>query len=171
MAIYVSGLGVLAPPKLYVDEEHLRQAIGNKAAAVAIMSPSDFLDLTVTDYAHKQRIIAEAKPLAFYNELAQAHKILLAPTLKVDITQEKGRVQEHEGRHRAAAFLKAGGTDFPVFIEPADGYYAIRKISDDEHRYGRLIRLSDLPTTFHGQFNKFISRAPNKINMIPENMR
>ena len=53
MAIFVSGLGAVAPVELYVDKEHLRQAIGNKAAAVAIMSPDDFLDLNLIRLIHQ----------------------------------------------------------------------------------------------------------------------
>lgn len=166
-----SDLGAVSPVKLYADNEHLLQAIGNKAAAVAIMSPDDFLDLTTEDAAQKRRIIASAKPLEFYNDLARKHKILIAPNLMVDIRQDFGRVQAHEGRHRAAAFMKAGGTDFPVFIRLADGYYGIRKIQDENNRYGRLIERRDIPEGFIGQFNRYVVRFPNKINMIPENMR
>lgn len=171
MAIFVSGLGAVAPAKLYVDNEHLLQAIGNKAAAVAIMSPDDFLDLTTQDIEQKRRIIASAKPLEFYNDLARKHEIIIAPNLKVDIRQEFGRIQAHEGRHRAAAFMKAGGTDFPVFITPADGYYGIRKIHDANNRYGRLIEHRDIPEELIGQFNPSVIRFVHKINMIPENMR
>lgn len=49
-----------------------------------------------------------------YNRFSREGETVLMPFLYVDLAT--GRVEGHEGRHRAAAVMNAGGTRLPVAI-------------------------------------------------------
>ena len=124
--------GLLGTPTsdLVVSEDQFRRAQDNKAAGFVAMKPRDFLRLT-TNYSVYDQIINTARTLDEYNAWTAAGRILLPPTLKVDV--KTGRVLSHEGRHRAAALARAkpGGHMMVAIILAKDGY-AKRNLGVDD---------------------------------------
>lgn len=96
------------------------------------------------------RIAEEVQPLSFYNDLAEKGRIIIPPYLSVDIAT--GKVEGHEGRHRAGALLRADPTaDMWVAIilkeEGIDRYY--RSAKDWTKTY---LTTADIPKKFKGEF-------------------
>lgn len=111
--------------KLLVTQTMLDIAKDNKAIGVYMMSPKDFLGLTV-DRPLNQWIQEEKDDtftVAEYNKFTQAGKTIIMPFLDVDI--DTGKVLGHEGRHRAAALLADGETSMPVAITLKQNRYSI----------------------------------------------
>lgn len=57
-----------------------------------------------------------AKPLEFYNSPEAQKGMVVHPFLNFDA--EDGQIHGHEGRHRAAAIIDAGGSTMPVALFP-----------------------------------------------------
>lgn len=90
---------------------------GRKASFVVVMSPQDFIRLTTRNEDAYNNIINSTKvDLDQYksgdNEYHNIDSYYM-PFLNVS---SNGRVLGHEGRHRAAMILKAGGDKFPCTI-------------------------------------------------------
>lgn len=88
-----------------------------KASFVAVMSPRDFIRLTTRNDEAFDSIVKNTKvELDQYksgdNEYHKADSYFM-PFLNVSMT---GKVLGHEGRHRAAMVMKAGGDKFPCTI-------------------------------------------------------
>lgn len=95
-------------------------------------------------------IADEVRPLAFYNELSEKGRIIIPPYLSVDIAT--GKVQGHEGRHRAGALLRADptATMWIAIILKEDGidrYY--RSAKDWTKTY---LTTANIPKKFTGEF-------------------
>lgn len=115
-----------AESKLLVTDAQLRLARTNKAVAVIWMKPSDFLKLTTTheDTRWNESITGRpVKELDVYNRFTESGEIHVMPFLQVDLAT--GRVEGHEGRHRAAAVMNAGGARMPVAIILREGRRAV----------------------------------------------
>ena len=111
-------LTTLARKHLPLRKEGLREARSTYAAFIITMHPMDFLKLTTVDQKEIFDIIREADV-----SLDEFHKgsdpdfnknRYFMPYL--GIYYPSGAVYQHEGRHRAARVLKAGGKSFPVAI-------------------------------------------------------
>jgi len=128
--------------ELLLTEKQLRMAESNlRASAVTWMHPMDFLRLTTKDDATIEYIAAHAQPLEVYNAAAFSGSLDLPPFLDVDLDSAAyGRVSAHEGRHRAAAVLAAGGDALPVALIASEGSRVIE------------VEAADFPRTFIGQF-------------------
>lgn len=165
--------------QLLLVPEHKRQMKGNKAAGWTYMSPDAFLDLTVSSESERSSIMRDALPLSQYNAWAKSGDNILPPWLEIQISENDdrfpyGKVQGHEGRHRAAACIKAGVSIMPVFLIGKVSYYAQYKIypfKDDEERSHewRYISSSDFPEVIKAQFSSEKKILPmNKFHSLWE---
>ena len=127
-------------------QRHIR--FDNKVSFAAAMDPEVFLRLTTRDAAEADKIVAEAKPLEFYNQLSETRQILVAPLLRVDV--DSGVVEAHEGRHRAAAVLKNGEDVMEVGITLCRDRSGNRRFS-----------VEDCPPFIRGQFKNGV-RIPSR---------
>jgi hypothetical protein len=131
----------------------------NKCIGILTMGTIQFLELT-TPGSFARWMDEEAKdtaPLEAYNEAAKAGKIRVMPFLDVD--RDTGTVQAHEGRHRCAALINAGGTEIQVAIcirvKGYKTYYEqpfIDQMSNPKQFYKRYLGVKDIPARFLGQF-------------------
>jgi hypothetical protein len=95
----------------------MRNARGRRDALLAVMDPMDFLRLTTKNQAEIDSVINTvdrsieqyASGQGVYNKTEY-----FLPYLGVSFPS--GHVFSHEGRHRAAMIIKAGGKSFPVTV-------------------------------------------------------
>jgi len=133
--------------ELEVNDFQMKVANSNKFHALVHMHPQKFLQMTTKDAAHMKQIMDDAQPLHKYNEYTRTGSTYNAPSLKIDKHPDlRGfhKVVSHEGRHRAAALLKAGHTTMPVFIKAPhhDG------VPERQHGFEHV------PEVIHGQVGK-----------------
>jgi hypothetical protein len=141
----VSGrrlLEALMSASLLLTEKQVRMARSNlRASAFTWMHPMDFLRLTTRDDAAIERIASHAEPLAVYNAASLSGSLDLPAFLDVDLSEgQYGHVLAHEGRHRAAAVLEAGGNLMPVALVASESARVVE------------IDPSEFPRQFRGQF-------------------
>jgi hypothetical protein len=95
--------------------KHARSMYG---AMICVMNPADFIRLTTTNEREYQDVLDDAKvSLDDFKKGTDPDfnkSSYNIPFLRV--VQETGKVKGHEGRHRAARVLKAGGDKFPCVI-------------------------------------------------------
>jgi len=151
-----------------------QNAVGQKCQVVVQMPVLDFLRLTTTDDADIEAIFRkDAHPLDSYNHwnrmgdepeyAAQVNQGLdrsskeykwgrvVGPFLRIEIEPPVGtlgRVTGHEGRHRAAAVMNAGGKVIPVALclRPFKGMFP--KSWGPEYE----LHADHIPMAVHGQF-------------------
>lgn len=148
---------------LIITQEHLQQMKGNKACGYVYMNPAHFIQLTVTNDAEDQRIMNECLPLEEYNEMARQGKNIIPPFLYVECQQPPlGKIKGHEGRHRAAACIKAGVKLFPVFLVAKFlGVAQWRLPKDAMSRFEfRYIDKADFPEYLIGEYRPMRHRLP-----------
>jgi hypothetical protein len=151
---------------LVVTEEHKRQMIGNKACGYIYMDPANFLKLTTTGQREEEEIFRDAKPLNDYNKFARMGDNILPPFLYIECKEPPlGKVRGHEGRHRAAACVKAWVKHMPVFlVAKFDGIsqWQLKKYPNDPSKRFemRYIEASDFPEYLVGQYQPVRSRLP-----------
>lgn len=130
-------------PRLRVTDKMRNSARGNNSQVMVEMPPEDFLKLTTGKMVDVDQIGSEAKSLVQYNRYTKAghsdkYRDFLNrgktkadqdytwgssqhPMLVIEISEQGGkiigRVSTHEGRHRAAAYMKKGGKAYPVAIQ------------------------------------------------------
>jgi hypothetical protein len=90
-----------------------------KGAAIVLMDPEVFLELTTADAAQVRAIRDAAKPIDTYLSPEVQKNLLLPPFLTIDPNRDN-KIVSHEGRHRAAAVLNAGGKAFKVLIRTTE---------------------------------------------------
>lgn len=154
---------------LDVSIDQIEQMVANKAAALVYLHPSDFLKLTTLDDASRDSIIAESKSLIEYNAFTHARASIIPPHLDVEIKgKDAGKILGHEGRHRAAAVLKSGGTRMPVFLIPKVNGYSVRTVPDPSSRWGRPVEPRDFPLFLRAQFRPRVRVNLTDIQPMPE---
>ncbi len=127
-------------------QDSFKESLKNEKANVLVEMPADiFLKLTTLGKEHADRIMQEAKDLDEYNKYGEIGQINYGPFLKLNSTT--GEILSHEGRHRAAAVLRAGETHLPVsiFLTGKDGYKS------------RTLSAKDLPAVWYGEFDEGFS--------------
>lgn len=90
-----------------------------KGAAIVLMDPDIFLELTTADAAQVRAIRDAAKPIDTYLSPEVQKNLLLPPFITIDPNRDN-KIVSHEGRHRAAAVVNAGGKAFKVLIRTAE---------------------------------------------------
>lgn len=152
------GEGKIAP--LVVTREQLARAKTNKATGYIWMRAIDFLALTTTtDEVNWLQSVAgrPVEDINFYNRLALDGEITVMPLLEVNADlNEKGPIGQvvgHEGRHRAAAVLYAGGPEavLAVAILLRDADYGLWYYTSDENWNKLFTTLEDIPRTLYPQ--------------------
>lgn len=135
---------------LIFTERQKRIALANGAVGVAILTPIDFLRLTTTTKDDIARIQSTAHSIKQYNEWSEAGEILAAPYLDVDV---RGRVLNHEGRHRAAAMMAIDSGQYAVVIYP---------------RPRNAFTLANMPSVLIGQFASRVRVVINGVYSLKE---
>jgi len=95
---------------------------GREGFAVYKIHPQEFLNLTANE-SFKPTIHSQARPHDFYENL-KAKDEVGAPYLATD---PDGNIIGHEGRHRAAAALKAGHDSMDIGLVAASSEYPVEK--------------------------------------------
>lgn len=142
--------------ELKLTQQMFDRAKANKCVGWFYMDPRDYLRLTI-DEANVDAWIAhegdEVQSLEVYN----SYNITLMPWLDVDM--HSGKVVGHEGRHRAAACIKAGVKKFPVAIclrEQGYPTYYRQPFIDEYENPKQLMKVfvtkDDVPSMLKGQF-------------------
>jgi hypothetical protein len=159
---------LVASTGLLITQEMKSRMRDNKSCGFIIMNPRDFLDLTTVNADNLRNIHASAEDLALYNGLAKVGKMSIPPFMKIETKKVKGKVIGHEGRHRAAALIKANILKMPVFLVLCEeGYGVWRKNTQGEHNealrlshHYRYITPTDFPEMAIGEFNYTRVRLP-----------
>jgi len=95
---------------------------GREGFAVYKIHPQEFLNLTANE-SFKPTIHSQARPHDFYENL-KAKDEVGAPYLATD---PDGNILGHEGRHRAAAALKAGHDSMDIGLVASSSEYPVEK--------------------------------------------
>lgn len=110
---------------LPLSKGSIARARGSYGSLIVVMKPLDFLTLTTFDEANRQEIFKAA--ITSLDDYATDSDETFGksdhgglPFLYV--SYPSGQITGHEGRHRAAMVLKAGGKSFPVMIYFRDDY-------------------------------------------------
>lgn len=141
---------VLIEKELKITPQHLEQAKGNAMHCIVGMDPAKFLELTTDDNLTLHQIKNQCKTIDDYNKWAEEGSNILMPFLWIDATT--GNVEGHEGRHRSAALICAGGREVPVSIKLLPGPAHKEKYGVFDAKYN--MRFEDIPETIHGQFGR-----------------
>lgn len=124
---------VLLPPNMNQKEN----AIDLKMNWIIDINPLVFVLMTTADYTELDAIFETAKPLDFYQSEEINRKMTVHPFISVD--KNTGKVERHEGRHRAAAIHKGGGKWVRVGMQLSPS--------------GRNHRPDHVPMVWVGQYN------------------
>lgn len=117
---------------LPINEEQKRNARSEKATLIVDIDPLVFLELTTTDkgmFPTMDHLLnpekyslddVKNKDLAFFLSKEIQSDLIAHPFIKLD--KRTGKIVGHEGRHRAAAVVRAGGKWFrlAVYLIPQD---------------------------------------------------
>jgi GNAT superfamily N-acetyltransferase len=151
-------------PQLRVTNRMRASARDNAAQVAVKMDPEAYLKLTATD-DYEELIKKDAKSLDQYNQFAKAGDIHITPFLRIAIADGKAEVVSHEGRHRAAALIKAGQKQMVVHLEIRDG-------DGSTGKFKRQLRFDDIPAKIKGQFSDYVlnksAMKPMKVRHLPE---
>ena len=112
-------LNEMSKPELMISDLQRQNAKDNVSQAIVHMHPNHFLQLTTGSSLAKEQIKRNAQPLENYNKYSgPGGDSIVHPFLRVQLDDKGGgTVSGHEGRHRAAAVLNAGGNSMPVAIQ------------------------------------------------------
>lgn len=121
--MYYSELFEAPRTTLPLGKNALPNARDRYGALIAVMAPMDFIRLTTTNQTEIDAIFGhqfttvdiydKGSASGPHGELFQKNQYFM-PFLNV--LYPSGQVTGHEGRHRAAMIIKAGGTSFPVML-------------------------------------------------------
>ena len=143
-----------------------------KCIGAISLDPYDFIALTVStgvrEFCDAER--ADTRTLDEYNTWALAGKIRIPPFLSVDIAT--GKVLGHEGRHRAAALMAAGGRTMRVAIRLWRNGYVVNRLSgitDSFDDYHTFLGVEHLPTVLIGQFRSSVKVGIATTTFKPNN--
>lgn len=112
----------IADSALVVTEGQCKLMAEHKACGYVLMDPYEFLVATTENAVERIKIKEEARleisrMLEDYNEETMYGRLATPPWLCIECEgPPKGKVLGHDGRHRAAACIKAGETKVPVFL-------------------------------------------------------
>jgi len=137
-------------------------ALDEKYTQIVDIQPSVFLDLTTErGAAHFMRTTDRIIDLDFFKSPAIQAKLHVYPLLAIDA--QTGQVTGHEGRHRAASVLKAGGKWYRTGL----------RLMPSSRQY----KPEQMPQVWTGQFNRTVSFsvprliATDRLRMIDDNLQ
>ncbi len=131
---------LLLPP----NKRQKEQAIDIKVNWIIDIDPKEFLKLTLdTEPGHYPRMDnIEPQPLETYKSPEYQADMRVHPMLLID--KDTGKIRAHEGRHRAAAVMQAGGK-----------WYRIGVQFRGENGSDRNFRPENMPKTWRGNFSSY----------------
>lgn len=103
------GSNPIKPNKTQVEWAHS----SNEGIAFYDIDPLEFLRLTAESPEHFHRLLKEAKPMEFYNSPEVQKELIVHPFIAVD---DQGKIDAHEGRHRAASTYNAGEKTYRIAV-------------------------------------------------------
>jgi hypothetical protein len=147
-------------PLLRTTQVHYQQARGNKNQLIILINPMDFLKLT-SPPGEIETFMRNTQGLLAYNRYAKSGENIIMPFLRILVNGIYGKVTAHEGRHRAAAVIKAGGDWMRVAVElKANRDYEPQMYKDAIAKYGYpksnleyYMTEKDLPKKILGQYD------------------
>ena len=86
---------------------------GNEGIAFYDIDPLEYLRLSAESPEHFHQLLKESKKMEFYNSDEVQKNLAVHPFLSID---EHGKIDAHEGRHRAAATYNAGENTYRIAI-------------------------------------------------------
>lgn len=116
-------------------------------AFITYMSPDDFLKLTTSGQASRMRIESQTGEL----DLDELKDATIHQPFYLRMDTKTGRIEGHEGRHRATALSRAGVTQIPVLIFDSR--------NDKEHIASIVLKGQN----FNGKYNRARVTAENLI--------
>ena len=132
----------LGPYLLLINRDQEDHALDEKHTQIVDINPRTFLDLTTEHGADDFIRTADGIiDVNFYNSPAIQQKIRVHPHLSINA--QTGQVTGHEGRHRAASVLQAGGPWFRASI----------KLTPSSRNY----KPEQMPQRWTGQFNRNVT--------------
>lgn len=152
---------LLLPP----NKHQKAQAVDVKVNWIIDIDPKEFLKLTVDDkpghYPRMDNI--DPQPLDRYKSPEYQADMRVHPMLLID--KETGKVRAHEGRHRAAAVMKAGGKWYRIGIE-----------FRGEYGSSRNFRPEQMPRVWHGNFTNYVANiddlmAQGKMRIVDQHIQ
>lgn len=125
-------------------------AVDEKINWIVDIDPKEFLLLTLSDQTGYYPLMEniDPQPLDFYKSEKIQSNISVHPYLKID--KATGKIIGHEGRHRAAAVMKAGGKWYRVGIQFSET--------------SRNHRPENMPKIWKAQFTSYQTSVENIIN-------
>lgn len=111
-----------------MDEQATAATRKKQPSAVVCMRPSEFLRLTTKDDTQLFWIVEHAQSFEVYDDYDDY-------TASINVDVDTGKILSHDGRHRVAAWMKAGADEIKVRV------YLWKNIVSDA-----------VPTTLHGQY-------------------
>ena len=107
----IESMGLVSPEQYAKTISYYSYPGSKTKGFLTEMTPQEYLSLTTKDAEHQKRIADESQKLGGFDiKKFQAEHL---PYLDVN---EKGKVVDHEGRHRAYLLQQAGVKRFPVVI-------------------------------------------------------
>jgi hypothetical protein len=170
---------IASDKELLVTAENIEQCKDIKCIGYTYISPMDFLGLTLPFSSAPQieQWIEEEKPFYLrkfgdwadvtkYNQLLREGKINYMPFLTVD--EDTGKVVGHEGRHRAAAIIEAGGDRMPVAIRLRDKVGNLHYYDSDPVSFRKtFLGLDNIPAVIKGEANQHVTWSLNRQDWVP----
>ncbi len=139
----------ISEARLPLRRGEIPKARGSYGAFIITMHPADFLKLTTIDSSNIKTIMNRPfpdTPEQYYDSTLKDYGKFEMPFLKVEFPS--GKIFGHEGRHRSAMILKAGGDRIPVIIYPysEEAYRGVIKFYDNEGYRQERSSDDDYPT-------------------------
>lgn len=126
-----------------------------KAQFLVSMKPLDFIQVTTPAGSYRKKVLEEDRRFS-YEEYLKFRNQTDPPILFLNF--DKGRIRDHEGRHRAAAYHDAGGKEFHTLIavDPLDDSFKLATIVSDLFKTlfhpHQMITWKTIPKTIKEQF-------------------
>jgi hypothetical protein len=105
-------------PRFTLNERHKEHLVDEKSNWIMDINPLLFLRMTTDNIMVMNEILDNAKSLDFYNSPEINQKMNVHPSLSVN--KNTGKIEGHEGRHRAAAVHHAGGKWYRIGVKLMD---------------------------------------------------
>lgn len=107
------------------------------------IDPLEFLRLTAESPEHFHSLLKHSKPMEFYNSPEVQKELIVHPAIWID---DKGKIDAHEGRHRAAATYNAGEKTYRIAIIAEERGWPVK---DHGWRWKRRLKV---PPQFVAQY-------------------
>jgi len=125
-------------PRFTLNKDHAENLVAEKSNWIVDINPLLFLRMTTDNIMVMNEILDKAKSLAFYNSPEINQRMSVHPSLSIN--KNTGKIEGHEGRHRAAAVHHAGGKWYRI---------GLRMMDTESRNHG----ISTMPWVWTAQYN------------------